>query len=152
MNSGDAVHDESISPEDQAAPAAEGRAGRDLTRAQEAAILAMLSEPSIAAAAEKAGVGERTVHRWLKEDPLFVAEYRRARREAFAQAIGLTQRSATAAVGTLLRVMHDTKATWSSRVAAATQVLKFAREAIELDDLAVRIESLEQAERPGDGE
>lgn len=152
MNSGDAVHDESISHDDTAADDAGGRPGRNLTRAQEAAILAMLSEPSIAAAAEKAGVGERTVHRWLKEDDLFVAEYRRARREAFAQAIGLTQRSATAAVGTLLRVMHDTKATWSSRVAAATQVLKFAREAIELDDLAVRVETLERADRPGDDE
>jgi len=125
--------------------------GCDLTPAQEAAIIAMLTEPSIAAAAAKAGIGERTLHRWLKEEEAFVAEYRRARRDAFTQAIGLTQRSATAAVGTLLRVMHDTKATWSSRVAAATQVLKFAREAIELDDLAVRVESLERAERPGDG-
>jgi hypothetical protein len=42
------------------------------------------------------------------------------------------------------RLMHDTKATWSSRVTAATQVLKFAREAIELDDLSVRIETLER--------
>lgn len=117
--------------------------GKELTRPQDVAILALLSEPSIAAAAEKAGVSERTLHRWLKEEPRFAAEYRRARREAFTQAIGLTQRSATAAVGTLLRVMHDTKATWSSRVAAATQVLKFAREAIELDDLSARIESLE---------
>lgn len=124
--------------------------GKELTRPQEAAILALLTEPSIAAAAAKAGVGERTLHRWLKEEDAFVAEYRRARREAFTQAIGLTQRSATAAVGTLLRVMHDTKATWSSRVAAATQVLRFAREAIELDDLAVRVETLERAERPGD--
>ncbi|MCC5823392.1 MAG: hypothetical protein LAT64_02550 [Phycisphaerales bacterium] len=136
MNSGDAVHDESFSQD--------AASGRELTRPQEAAILALLSEPSIAAAAEKAQVSERTLHRWLKEEPHFLAEYRRARREAFAQAIGLTQRSATAAVGTLLRVMHDTKATWSSRVAAATQVLKFARESIELDDLAVRVEQLEQ--------
>jgi hypothetical protein len=138
MNSGDTEHD-GLGLDPDALPAF----CPELTRPQESAILALLSEPSIAAAAEKAGVSERTLHRWLKEEPHFVAEYRRARREAFAQAIGLTQRSATAAVGTLLRVMHDTKATWSSRVSAASQVLKFAREAIELDDLAARIETLE---------
>lgn len=139
MNSGDTEHDDPIGLDPEALPAF----CPELTRPQESAILALLSEPSIAAAADKAGVSERTLHRWLKEEPHFVAEYRRARREAFAQAIGLTQRSATAAVGTLLRVMHDTKATWSSRVSAASQVLKFAREAIELDDLAARVESLE---------
>lgn len=127
-------------PEDASPPAF----ARELTRPQETAILALLSEPSISAAAEKANVSERTLHRWLKEEEHFVAEYRRARREAFAQAIGLTQRASAAAVGTLLRVMHDSKATWSSRVAAATQVLKFAREAIELDDLAVRVETIER--------
>jgi hypothetical protein len=145
MNAGDAEHDESIHQDPPTATTDPSpNAGRELTRSQETAILALLTEPSIAAAAEKAQVSERTLHRWLKEEPHFVAEYRRARREAFTQAIGLTQRSATAAVGTLLRVMHDTKATWSSRVTAASHVLRFAREAIELDDLAVRVESLEQ--------
>ena len=41
--------------------------------------------------------------------------------------------------------MHDPKATWSARVAAATNVLKFARESIELDDLAERVIKLESA-------
>lgn len=144
MNSGDTEHNESFSES--------SGDGRELTRPQETAILALLTEPSILAAAEKANVSERTLHRWLKEEPHFVAEYRRARREAFTQAIGLTQRSATAAVGTLLRVMHDTKATWSSRVAAATQVLKFARESIELDDLSARVEGLERQHAERDTE
>ena len=116
-----------------------------LTRAQEGAILALLTEPSISAAATKASVGERTLHNWLKHDRDFMSEYRRARRDAFSQAIGLTQRAAAAAVGTLLRVMHDSGSSASARVAAASQVLKFARESIELDDLSVRVESLEQA-------
>jgi hypothetical protein len=141
MKSGDTEHDDATGLDPDELPGF----CPDLTRPQETAILALLSEPSIAAAAAKAQISERTLHRWLKEEPVFVAEYRRARREAFAQAIGLTQRSATAAVGTLLRVMHDTKATWSSRVSAASQVLRFAREAIELDDLAARIETLEQS-------
>ena len=115
-----------------------------LTHAQQQSIFALLSEPSIAAAASKAKVGERTLHRWLRQEE-FGAVYRASRREAFIQAIGLTQRSAAAAVATLLRIMHDPKATWSARVAAATNVLKFARESIELDDLAERIVKLEHA-------
>ena len=113
-----------------------------LTAAQEGAILALLSEPSIAQAARTASVGQRTLHTWLRE-PLFLDEYRRARREAFSQAIGLTQRSSAAAVATLLRVMHDPTAPWPSRVQAASHVLRFARESIELDDLAARVERLE---------
>ena len=116
-----------------------------LTAAQEGAILALLSEPSIAAAAVKANVGQRSLHRWMREAP-FLDEYRRARREAFSQAIGLTQRSSAAAVATLLRVMHDPTAPWPSRVQAASHVLRFARESIELDDLAARVEKLEASQ------
>ncbi len=115
-----------------------------LNHHQQCSIFALLSEPSIAAAAKKAGVGERTLHRWMRQEEFGLA-YRNARREAFAQAIGLTQRSAAAAVATLLRIMHDPKATWASRVAASNSILKFARESIELDDLAERIVRLEQA-------
>ena len=46
-------------------------------------------------------------------------------------------------MATLLRIMHDPKATSSARVSAATNILKFARESIELDDLAERIDRLE---------
>lgn len=115
-----------------------------LSTPQQQAILALLREPSVAAAAASAGVGERTLHRWMRLDH-FEEAYRFARREAFVQAIGLTQRSSSAAVATLLRIMHDPKATWSARVSAATNVLKFARESIELDDLAVRVVKLERA-------
>ncbi|MEQ8771051.1 MAG: hypothetical protein RIB60_11145 [Phycisphaerales bacterium] len=118
-------------------------ADNGLTAAQERAVFALLAEPSVAAAATAAKVGERSLHRWLR-DPAFLDEYRRARREAFSQAIGLTQRSSAAAVATLLRIMHDASATWSARVQAASQVLRFARESIELDDLAARVETLER--------
>ncbi len=121
-----------------------------LTAAQHHAVMALLTEPSIAKAARTAGVGERSLHRWLRESA-FMAEYRRARREAFSQAIGLTQRASASAVATLLKIMHDASATANARVAAASQVLKFARESIEVDDLAGRIEKLEGAAVEGEG-
>ncbi len=120
-----------------------------ISTSQQRAILALLVEPSVAAAAVKAKVGERTLHRWMRLEH-FTQEYRLARREAFSQAIALTQRSSAAAVATLLRIMHDPKATWSARVTAATNILKFARESIELDDLADRIDRLEIMAREDD--
>ena len=68
-----------------------------------------------------------------------------AKWEAFGQAIALTQRYAPVAVNTLVQVMMDDSAPSSSKVAAATTLLRFGREGIELDDLAVRVEALEQA-------
>jgi hypothetical protein len=49
-----------------------------LTRRQEALILALLSEPTHAAAAAKARVSEATLRRWLHL-PAFRAAYRWAR-------------------------------------------------------------------------
>ncbi len=104
----------------------------------------MLNEQTIARAATAARVGQRTLYRWLQE-PAFSRAYRKARREAFGQAIALTQRYAPVAVNTLVQVMTDDSAPSSSKVAAATTLLRFGREGIELDDLAVRVEALEQA-------
>ena len=113
-----------------------------LTTKQEDAILALLSEPSIVRAAESVGVTERTLHRWLTEEA-FADAYRTARRETFGQAIGLCQRYATLSVTTLAKIMADTSAPTAARVSAATAVLKFARDGIELDDLAARVDALE---------
>ena len=50
----------------------------NLSTDQEAAIAALLTQPSIAKAAEAAGVPERTLYRWLKDDK-FRAAYRAVR-------------------------------------------------------------------------
>lgn len=115
-----------------------------LSAAQHRALAALLHENTIARAAEAAEVGERTLHRWLREDPSFVAAYRAARREAFGQAVGLTQRFASTAIGTLVRVMTDGSAPHTARVSAAVALLRFAREGIELDDIAARLDALEE--------
>ncbi len=117
---------------------------RALTPVQERAIIALLNEQTISRAAAVAEVGQRTLYRWLRK-PEFARAYREARREAFGQAIALTQRYAPLAVNTLAQVMMDDGAPTSSKVAAATTILRFGREGIEVDDLAARVEALEQA-------
>ena len=116
---------------------------RALTPVQERAIIALLNEQSISRAAVAADVGQRTLYRWLRK-PEFARAYREARREAFGQAIALTQRYAPLAVNTLAQVMMNDSAPSSSKVAAATTILRFGREGIELDDLAARVEALEE--------
>ncbi len=107
-------------------------------------MLALLNNPSVAKAAEAAGVGEATLHRWLKE-PGFTRAFRRARASAFDQAVALTQRYAGMAVQVLVKIMADPAAPYPSRVAASVALLKFGREGVLLDDLTERVEALELA-------
>ncbi|MBC7834062.1 MAG: hypothetical protein H7Y88_03055, partial [Phycisphaerales bacterium] len=114
----------------------------NLSPRQEQAIIALLNEPTVKRAAEVSNIGYRTIHRWL-EEPAFAKVYRRARRQAFAQAVSLTQRYAPLAVQTLAKAMNDADAPYAVRVHAAVYMLKFSRESIELDDLASRVDDLE---------
>jgi hypothetical protein len=113
-----------------------------LTPVQEQAILALMHEPSVTRAAESVQVDPRTIYRWL-ETPEFAAAFRRTRREAFAHALAHTQKYAGMAVHALAKVMTDANANPQARVAAASALLKFSRESIEVDSLVERIEQLE---------
>jgi hypothetical protein len=114
-----------------------------LSSRQGRAIEALLREPTATRAAVAAGVSERTIRRWGRE-PAFRDALLRARRDAFGQAVGLTQRYAPVAVATLVKVMQDPAAGASAKVAAAGVLLRFGREGVELDDLAARLDRLEE--------
>ena len=114
----------------------------DLTPRQQLAVQGLLREHNITRVAQQAGVTERTIYNWLNT-PDFARAYRRLRRDAFIQAMGLTQRFAPLAVNTLAQVMTDKAAPTHAKVTAATALLRFAREGIELDDLVARVEVLE---------
>jgi hypothetical protein len=77
--------------------------GEKLSRKQEQAIVALLEEATIQAAAVRAHMGERTLRNWLKQSA-FRAAYRKARRELVEGAIGRIQAATGQAVETLLTV------------------------------------------------
>ena len=114
-----------------------------ITSKQEKAIAALLSEATITTAATKIGVTEGTLHKWLK-DPAFVEAYRAARRDAVAQAVARLQQVSSAAVAVLVQVMADRGTMASVRVAAASKILDYAIKAVELEDIAARLDALEQ--------
>ena len=118
--------------------------GEKQTRKQEVFIAYLLTEPNIRDAAKKAGIGEATGWRWL-QNPDFQKQYQEARRMAVSQAIARLQQASTQAVATLQAIMQDEEAPAASRVTAARTVLDTSLKAIELEDLAQRIEKLEQA-------
>ena len=118
--------------------------GEKLGRKQEDAIAALLTQRNIEEAARAAGVGTRTLIRWLKL-PDFGKEYRKARREAFGQSIARLQQASSAAATTLLKIMLDVNTPASTRVRAANSVLDHSKHAIELEDVEARVTGLEQA-------
>jgi hypothetical protein len=73
---------------------------------REAAALAIACGKNVKAAAEATGVGERTLHRWLRKDPLFQQRVDELREELFDKAAGrLSDMSVDAAetLGELLK-------------------------------------------------
>jgi hypothetical protein len=114
-----------------------------LTAKQEEGLLALLNEPTVKKAADSIGVDQKTIHRWL-EQPAFERAYRKARREAFSQAMAMSQKYAPLALQALAKIVHDESKPPSARVSAASAILKFSRESLELDDLAARLAALEQ--------
>lgn len=98
--------------------------GQKLNHKQEALIAALLTERTYAAAAEKAGVSESTLYRWLRQ-PGFRGAYRRARRELVETAIGRIQAGTGQAVESLLAVARHGKRD-SDRVRAAIALLNHA--------------------------
>ena len=116
---------------------------RSLSTPQRRAILALLQAPSVAQAAADAGVGVRTLERWLAEDDEFVREFRATRARVVETAISRLQDAVTDAVECLRRNL-DEPAPASVQVRAAGLILEHAVSAIKDFDLIERIEALER--------
>src|SRR5450759_4078676 len=92
--------------------------GEKLGRKQEEAIAALLSQRNIEEAARAAGVGTRTLIRWLKL-PDFGKEYRKARREAVHQSVARMQQATGAAASVVLKLMTQPNVPAAVRLRAA---------------------------------
>src|SRR5688572_25303071 len=106
---------------------------------QDAAVAALLTEPTIAAAAARAGLAERTLRGWLKR-PRFLAAYREARRQVVENALGQLQQATGDAVATLRRLLTCGNPPTEARAAVA--ILEQATRAVEWTDLAAEVEDL----------
>jgi cytosine/adenosine deaminase-related metal-dependent hydrolase len=119
--------------------------GSKLGRKQEDAIAALLSHRNIDEAATAAGVGTRTLLRWLQL-PEFKTEYLKARREVVSQTTARLQQAMGAAGTTVLKLMTDVNVPAAVRLRAAECVLDRGLKSIEVDDIDARVAALEEAQ------
>jgi hypothetical protein len=118
--------------------------GAKFARKMEQAIAALLTRPSIEDAARVAGVGEKTIRRWMQE-PQFKARYLQARGDSVRQSIARIQQATGAAGATILRLMTDPNVPSAVRLRAAESVFGLAVKGIELEDIEMRLAELERA-------
>jgi hypothetical protein len=119
-----------------------------LSNRQRKAIAALMSSRNVATAATTAGVGLRTLHRWLN-DPVFVAELKAAQGAAIDQAVRRLSELSGTAIDTLKAAMLDMGSASGARVRAADIVLSRLLNLKELAEIETRVTALEQAQEDG---
>ena len=117
--------------------------GAKLPRKRQQAIAALIEHSTMKEAARAIGIGEATLHRWLK-DQSFLASYRETKKCIVDHAITCLQRATGEAVKVLQEILSDPDKPPSSRVTAARTILDMAVKAVEMDDLTSRIEEIER--------
>lgn len=120
---------------------------------QKAAIRALLTGASYAAAAKAAGVHENTVGQWMRE-PAFLGALQQAEGEAMQVITRSLVSLAEKAAGVLKSILDDTQARNSSKVRAADVVLGRLLEIKRMSEFEDRLRRIEEAlneqnEQPG---
>lgn len=118
-------------------------AGGDRSNRDSLVIAALAGGATVAAAAQQAGVSERTVWRRLQDEP-FRRALDEAQRQGVQTAVAGLGRASTRAVRTLVALM-STKQRPTVRLAAARAVLEMGTRLREQNELEARIEALEAA-------
>ncbi len=118
----------------------------DLTRRQLKFVAALMESTTVAEAARRAGIGEKTAHRYLKE-PAVQNAIQAAGREQLESLTRRLRRLGQDAAETLGAAMQAEDASWSPRIKAADSVIGRLLKVSELLDLEERVTALGQALR-----
>ena len=116
---------------------------QELSRNEVKALQALLSQPTIARAAEQAGLSERSLCRYMSTDRFRGAL--KEQQDAMLSSITSSLLSlSTRALETLAAVLGDETATPASKTRAALGVLQHTREMAQLHELQQRLIYLEE--------
>lgn len=121
----------------------------DLTPNQEKALAALLVTPTVSAAADRCGLSERTVYRYLRDSD-FGARYREERARLVEQAVAGLQKIGIGAVG-VLRRNFDAQDQPHAQIRAATNALSLMFKGTALVDMEERLRALEEEDADGQG-
>lgn len=114
-----------------------------LTPRQQLVIAELLSSPSVEEGCRRAKVAKATVYGWFK-DPVFQAELKRQQEALVQQAFDRLKAGLAQAVGKLLELLQ-VEGQPGIQLRAAQALLDHGLKAVELQDLAQRVEELERA-------
>lgn len=116
-----------------------------LNQRQQAALRALLTNPTRATAAAAAGIDEKTLRKYLRNGE-FLAAYRAAFDDLVDAATRQAQQAINPALSTLTEICQDYDTGPTARVNAARALLEYAARLTEVNDLAARVAELEKAE------
>lgn len=124
--------------------------GEKQSRKQDLAILALLTEKTLKDAADKVGIGETTLWRWMQEDK-FKEKYQEAKSQAVSHVTARLRQSMTIAVDALIEMAENPNTPAMARANASRTLLEYGFKAHEMEDLQTRVEQLEEQFKEGDG-
>ena len=117
--------------------------GAKTAAVRERAILALLTEKTIKAAAKSCRVDEKTLRRWIHEDEAFKAELAEARRAAFQAGMARVQALTSTAVETLEELMGAKKFP-SVRLGAARTVAELGAHLHDAETIMQKLSEVEE--------
>ena len=112
--------------------------------------MALLSEKTIADAAKKAKVDEKTLRRWLSKDEAFQDEYAAARQAVFQSGINRVQALTAKAVDTLEDLL-DEKINANVRLGAARTVAEIGIHQHDAETILRKLDEMELDQRRQQG-
>lgn len=118
---------------------------------RERAIVALLSENTIGAAADRCGLDEKTLRRWMANDDVFKQELTAARRAMFETAMNRLQPLAAQAVDTLAALMGES-APPTVRLGAARTVAELGIHRDDAETILRKLGEIEALQRRTDTE
>ncbi|WP_258871632.1 hypothetical protein [Halobacillus trueperi] len=114
-----------------------------MNKKQEIAVMAIVTEPTMQKAADKAGIASSTLYRWLQLDS-FQEHLKRMKSETVSHATTRLRQSMTVAIDTLVEMAENKKTPAVARASAARTLLEYGFKAHENEDLQERLERLEE--------
>ena len=112
-------------------------------------MMALLTSSTKAEAYKAANISKATANR-IEQDPGFIDQYNKVRRQAMTQASDKLQGLASKAVDTLATIMDSEQATPTERTRVAKIILDGAYQAQQTQDILERLDKLEQEQAEDD--
>lgn len=114
-----------------------------LSASKEKAIAALLAHPTKRAAAEAAGITDRTLRNYFKDEE-FRQRYRTEFLGLVTEASRQAQQTMSPALSTLREIMVNNEENAQTRIYAARTTLEYAVKLTELADMVSRLEEMEK--------